>query len=144
MTARAHQLAKATLLLAFVLLADCASAQASWAIAANGRAGEATAAAAPSAPTGVTATCTTPTGKTVDVTWTAVTHASTYKLWESTTSSTSGFTVIATGVTGTAWISGALAAGKYWFEVSALVGTNWTSPNSSASAKRTITATTCA
>lgn len=145
LTARAQQLAYAVLLVAGLLLLGCVSAQAAWVIGSSGtRTGEAKAAAVPSAPTGVAAACTSALATTVKVTWTAVTHAANYKIWQSTTSSTSGFTVVATGVTGTTWTSGTLANGNYWFEVSALVGSNWTSSNSAASGKRTISAGTCA
>lgn len=144
MTGRAYQLAQASLLLLLLLLVDCASAHATWAIGVGGtRAGEATAAAAPAVPTGVAAACTSANGATIKVTWSAVTHATTYTIWQSTTSATSGFSVTATGVTGTSWTSGTLANGKYWFEVSARSGANWTSPNSTATAKRTISTNNC-
>lgn len=144
LTTGAHRVSHAILLLALVLLFECRSAQATWAIGLGGtRTGEARATAAPPAPAGVAAACVSSSGTTVKVTWTAVTLASTYKIWKSTTSATSGFSVTATGVTGTSWTSATLAAGGYWFEVSALVGANWATANSVASAKRTITVTTC-
>jgi hypothetical protein len=142
--ARPHQLAYAILFAMLLLLVGGSPAQATWAIGFGANsAGEATAAAAPPAPTGVTSACTSALATTVKVTWTAVTHASTYEIWKSTTSSTSGFSIAATGVTGTSWTSGNLATGNYWFEVSAFIGTNWTSPNSAATAQRTITLTLC-
>ena len=64
-------------------------------------------------------------------------------IWKSTTSATTGFTVAATGVTGSSWTSGSLATGSYWFEVSAVTGANWTSANSSGTAKRTILIAAC-
>jgi len=138
-----QQLAYA-MLFAMLLLLCAAPAQADWAVGVGANsAGEARAAAAPTAPIGVTSACTSVLATTVNVTWSAVTHASTYEIWESTTSSSSGFSIAATGVTGTSWTSGNLAPGNYWFEVSAFVGTNWTSPNSSASAQRTITLALC-
>ena len=98
---------------------------------------------APSAPTGVSATCTSALQTTVKVSWNAVTHATTYTIFESTTSSSTGFSSVATGIAGTSWNSPSLSTGTYWFEVAAYVGTNWTSLNSTATAQRTITPLTC-
>jgi hypothetical protein len=96
------------------------------------------------APTGPAATCT-GVGSTVKVTWTAVTlpahgnPALSYTVFESTVSSSTGFTSVATGVVGTSWTSGALLAGNYWFEVAAVFGSNWPGPNSASTSQRTIT-----
>jgi cellulose 1,4-beta-cellobiosidase len=94
----------------------------------------------PSAPTGVSAACAAPTtAKTIKVSWTAVTHATTYTVYDSTTSATGTYSSIAAGVTTTSWTSGTLTAGtNYWFEVTASVGSNWTSPRSSATGESTI------
>jgi hypothetical protein len=77
------------------------------------------------------------------VSWNPVPRATSYTIWESTTSATSGFSVAATGVTGSSWTSAGLATGSYWFEVSAVIGASWTSGNSSATAKRTILVAAC-
>jgi hypothetical protein len=75
---------------------------------------------------------------TVKVTWTAVASpahgnpAISYTVFESTTSASSGYSAAATGITGTSWTSGSLAAGEYWFEVAASYGTNWLGSNSAA------------
>lgn len=94
----------------------------------------------PSAPSGVTAACAAPTtAKTIKVSWSAVTHATAYTVYDSTTSSTGTYTSIATGVTGTSWTSGTLTAGtNYWFEVTASVGSNWASAKSTATGESTI------
>lgn len=94
----------------------------------------------PSAPTGVTAACNAPTtAKTIKVTWTAVTHATTYTVYDSTTSATGSYSSVATGVTTTSWTSSSLTGGtNYWFEVTASVGSNWTSAKSSATGGSTI------
>ena len=94
----------------------------------------------PSAPTGVTAACIAPTtSKTIKVSWTAVSHATTYTVYDSTTSATGTYSSIATGVTTTSWTSGTLNAGtNYWFEVTVSVGSNWTSAKSSATGESTI------
>jgi hypothetical protein len=77
--------------------------------------------------------------KTIKVSWTAVTHATTYTVYDSTTSATGTYNSIATGVTTTSWTSATLAAStNYWFEVTVSVGSNWTSVKSSATAESTI------
>jgi hypothetical protein len=77
------------------------------------------------------------------VSWNPVAKATSYTIWKSTSSATSGYAVAATGVTGSAWTSGSLATGTYWFEVSAVTGTNWNSANSSGTAQRTILVAAC-
>ncbi|MFL5959398.1 MAG: hypothetical protein ACJ75G_03900 [Gaiellaceae bacterium] len=77
------------------------------------------------------------------VTWNAATNATSYTVWQSTTSATGGYTIAATGITATTWTSGNLATGTYWFEVSSATGSNWTSSNSTATAQRTILVAAC-
>jgi len=116
-------------------------ATANWAVhVATTNSGEAHAQALPAAPASATATCAAPTtSKTVTVTWSAVTHATAYAVYESTTTATGTYTVVASGVATTTWTSGTLTAGThYWFEVLADVGTNWASVKSAATAERTI------
>ena len=105
-----------------------------------GSSGEGQSQTVPSAPTGVTAACIAPTtSKTIKVSWTAVSHATTYTVYDSTTSATGTYSSIATGVTTTSWISGTFNAGtNYWFEVTVSVGSNWTSAKSSATGESTI------
>jgi hypothetical protein len=79
----------------------------------------------------------------IDVTWTAVTQASTYTVYQSTVSSTSGFSAVATGVAGTSWTSVSPADGDYWFKVTAYVGTNWVSVQSAATAQMTVISSAC-
>lgn len=97
----------------------------------------------PSAPTGVTSACVSSIGSQVKLTWTAVPRASGYTIYDSTTSATTGYSLLATGATGTSWTSGSLSTGTYWFEVQAAIGTNWTSANSAATAQRTIAVLVC-
>jgi len=125
-------------------LVAATTARAGWGIGVtpNGAA-EATAGAAPVTPTGVASACTSPLAATVTVSWNAAAHATSYTIWESKTSATSGYAVAAAGVTGTSWTSGNLATGSWWFEVSASVGSNWVSPNSTATAQRTILLLAC-
>ena len=96
----------------------------------------------PPAPTGVTATCTSSLATTVNVTWTAVTSATSYTVDESTTSATTGYAAAATGVSGTSWTSPSLTTGEYWFEVAADKG-SVSSPDSAASAQITILVLGC-
>lgn len=104
--------------------------------------GEAHAQALPGGPGGVTAACNAPTtSKTIKVTWNGVTHAVSYTVFQSTTSASSGYSSVASGVTTTSWTSSTLTAGtNYWYEVATIIGSHWTSANSSASGESTINA----
>lgn len=122
---------------------NVASAASNWLVhSATVSAGEAHALALPSAPAGVSASCAAPTtAKTIKVSWSAVTHATAYAVYDSTTSATGTYTLIASGVTTTSWTSSALTSTtNYWFEVATNVGSNWTSAKSSASAESTMNA----
>jgi hypothetical protein len=94
-------------------------------------------------PTGVTSSCPAPTtSRTVRVSWTAISHA-TFSVYVSTTSATSGYSLTASGVTGSNWTSGTLTSGTYWFEVATVYSTAWTSARSAAAASRVISSTSC-
>lgn len=94
-----------------------------------------------SAPSNVTSSCPAPaTSKAVRVSWTAISHA-TFNIFQSTTSSTSGFSLVATGVTGSSWTSGQLASATYWYQVSASFSSAWTSARSVSTASRKISNT---
>ena len=107
---------------------------------ATGSKGEAHALALPAAPAGPAASCNAPaTSKTIKVTWSAVTHATTYSVYDSTTSATGTYTLTASGVATTSWTSGTLTSGtRYWFEVVADVGSNWSSVKSAATGSSVI------
>ena len=128
-----------------ILLIDpVADASSNWVVhVAAGSKGESQASVLPVAPTGIAASCAAPTtSKTIKVTWNAVTHATTYSVYNSTTTASGTYSLIASGVATTSWTSGALTSGtNYWFEVVAVVGTNWAGVKSSASAESTINAT---
>jgi hypothetical protein len=115
-----------------------------WTVHLSGGTGEGRAQTTPSAPTGVTATCTSESTTTVKVSWSSVTHATNYSVYESKTSSSSGYSLAAT-VTAptTSWTSGSLSSGDYWFEIAVAIGTNWTSAKSSATSQRTIGSSSC-
>ena len=129
-----------------ILLSDpAADAASNWVVhVAAGNKGESQATVLPVAPTGIAATCAAPTtSKTIKVTWNAVTHATTYSVYDSTTTAGGTYNLIASGVATTSWTSGALTSGtNYWFEVVAVVGSNWASPKSAASVESTINSVT--
>jgi len=129
-----------------ILLSDpVADAASNWVVhVAAGSKGESQASVLPVAPTGVTASCAAPTtSKTIKVTWSAVTHATTYSVYDSTTTAGGTYSLVASGVSGTSWTSGALTSGtNYWFEVVTIVGSNWAGPKSAASVESTINSVT--
>ena len=104
----------------------------------SGSSGQAHSQTTPSAPTSVTATCTSATSATVKIAWGSVSHAASYSVYDSTTSSSSGYALVASGVSVASWTSGTLASASYWFEVAVVVGSHWTSANSAAAGPRTI------
>ena len=121
-----------------------ADASSNWAVhPAAGSKGDGQATVLPVAPTGIAASCAAATtSKTIKVTWNAVTHATTYSVYDATTSVGGTYSLMASGVATTSWTSGALTSGtNYWFEVVAVVGSNWASIKSSASAESTINST---
>jgi hypothetical protein len=133
----------ATLSVAFV--SGSAWAATNWAVhLATGSKGEGHAQALPSAPASPAASCAAPiTSQTVKVTWTAVAHATTYSVYDATTSASGTYTLVASGVTTTSWTSGTLASStNYWFEVLANVGSNWSSAKSAATGESTINSIT--
>jgi hypothetical protein len=110
-----------------------------WAVTVQaGSVGEGHARAIPTAPASPSAACTSSSAKTIKVSWSAVALATSYSVYDSTTSATGTYTLVASAVTATAWTSGTLTAGNYWYEVTALIGTNWASAKSAASAETTI------
>jgi hypothetical protein len=125
-----------------IVLSDpVADAASNWLVqVAAGSKGESQASVLPAAPSGIAASCAAPTtAKTIKVTWNAVTHATTYSVYDSTTSAGGTYSLIASGVATTSWTSGALTSGtNYWFEVVVIVGTNWASVKSSATGESTI------
>src|SRR5271155_5495494 len=78
--------------------------------------GEAHAQGLPSAPAAPTAACTSPaSARTVKVSWTAVTHATTYAVYESTTTAGGTYNLVMSGVATTSWTTGVLSTGHYFF-----------------------------
>lgn len=108
-----------------------------------GSSGESQATSLPAAPATVSAACQSGTGSKIIVSWTAVAKATAYTVYDSTTSATGSYTSVMSGVTTTSWTSGSLSNANYWFEVTASIGTNWTSLKSSASAETTIATLSC-
>jgi hypothetical protein len=119
---------------------DQMAAAASWAVGLGpGSQGETQARGAPAAPGGVAAACVGLLQPKITVSWNLVSLATTYTIYQSTTSASLGFSPTATSITGQSWTSGNLAIGNYWYEVGALIGSNWSGPLSSATAESTIT-----
>lgn len=138
MRARKGTLVATVLIVSLVATSTPVAASTNWHISlAAGSHGEAHATSL-ATPTGTTATCVSPTGATIKVAWSATTHATSYTVYDSTTSSSTGFAIVAASVAGTSWTSGSLTAATYWFRVTAHVGT-WTSSQSASSASRVIT-----
>lgn len=104
--------------------------------------GEARAQDVPAAPTGVAAVCTSSAAKSVKVSWTAAPRATSYTVYEATTSAGT-YSSVATGVPTASWTSGALTATNYWFKVGADIGINWLGANSSATGETTISSSGC-
>lgn len=131
------------LVIATATLVGASSAQGSnWTLTAgSGSAGEGQAQPVPAAPS-ASASCYL-LALQITVSWSAVTHAGSYSVYESTKSSSGPFTVAASGLTTTSWTSPALATGTYWFEVTATLGTSWTTSASAATAPHTVTLALC-
>jgi hypothetical protein len=129
--------------LSLLLSSGTAWATANWTVGLKtGGSGEAHAQALPVAPT-ATSACATPTsGKKVTVSWAAVTHATGYAIYQSTTTATGTYTLQATVTTAT-WTSATLATGSYWYEVVTDIGTNWAGAKSAATAQRSISSSAC-
>jgi len=94
--------------------------------------------AAPDAPSSVISTCVSSSSNTVRISWSTVQHATAYSVYQATSSATGTYTVVKTGVTSTSWTTGSLGKGSYWFKVAAVVGANWSGPQSAATAQRVI------
>jgi fibronectin type 3 domain-containing protein len=114
----------------------------SWTVVLHaGSRGQAKAQAVPAAPT-ATATCSLVALK-ITVTWTAVAHASSYTVYQSSNGANGTYSVVASGLTGTSFTSAVLVLGTYYYEVTATVGSNWTTAHSAATAGHTITIILC-
>jgi hypothetical protein len=129
--------------LVVALMPPSGAAASNWGIGLGPSSGEVQAEGAPAAPTGLTSACTSALANTVMVSWDDVAQATSYSVYQSTTSPSSGFVEDVTGVVGTSWTSPALASGTYWFEVADDVGTNWSSSSSSATLPVTIALESC-
>ena len=78
----------------------------------------------------------------VTVTWSTVSHATTYTVYKATTLAGS-YTSTVTGLTTTTWTSGTLATGNVYFKVAAYFGTKWVGTQSVATGESTITTNGC-
>ena len=107
--------------------------------------GQARAQTVPTAPTGMTASCPVPTTAVIKLAWTAVKHATTYSVYQSTTSATSGFVEVKAGLTTPTWTTAILSAAMYWYKATVIFGNNWASLQSTVANRATIhtTGTIC-
>jgi hypothetical protein len=80
---------------------------------------------------------------TVKVTWNAVSRATSYSVYDSTTGASGSYSLYASGILTSSFTTAALPSGNYWFEVSASIGSNWVSANSNATAQRSIVLVAC-
>jgi fibronectin type 3 domain-containing protein len=103
--------------------------------------GQAKAQTVPTAPTGLTASCPVPTTAVIKLVWTAVTHATAYTVYQSTTSATSGFALVKAGLTTPTWTTATLSATTYWYKVTVIFGNNWASVQSTVTNQATIHST---
>jgi hypothetical protein len=96
----------------------------------------------PNPPSTVTASCADALAtRVIAVSWSSVEHATSYVVYQSTTSATSGYSVVATDVTTTAWLTATLKKGTYWYAVASVVGSpGWTSSMSAPTQARAIDA----
>jgi hypothetical protein len=62
----------------------------------------------------------------------AIDHATSYTVYQSTASQSGPYSIAEAEITTTSWLSPPLAAHTYWYEIRAVVGTNWSSVNSAA------------
>jgi hypothetical protein len=126
--------------LALSVTQEPSTAASNWTLSVHGTSsGESRSKSLPSAPGSATASCTSVISNTIKVTWSAVTGASSYTVYEATSAASGPYSSAATGVTSTSWTSPGLSTGDYWFEVAAYEGANWASANSSATAESTVT-----
>ncbi len=132
-----------TTVLCLLVSSGTAWAATNWTVhVATVNSGEAQAAALPTTPTATSACASPASSKIVKVSWAAITHATTYGVYQSNTSATGTYT-LQTSVSTTSWTSAALATGNYWYEVIANTGSNWASAKSAATVERKISSTAC-
>ena len=136
---RLHRAITCLALVAAALVATAPRADAAWPVPVrSGSSGQSSSTTAPPAPTGVTATCVSVLlSNQVTVSWSAAARASSYTVLDSTTGSAGPYTVIASNVTTTSWVS-SLTTATYTFVVQASTGANWISPQSAASNQVTV------
>ncbi len=109
-----------------------------WTVSLTGGKGETKSAQAPPTPTRVSDSCGSATAKQITVSWAAVTEATTYTVYESTTGAGGIYSSTAADQTGLSWTSGNLSTNSYWFKVTAYIGTKWISTKSAHTGQLTI------
>jgi hypothetical protein len=140
---RAPAVAVAVAVAVILLCGTVTAAAAGWTVGAAGGSNAHSRGGTLVPPTGLSTVCGTgPNKDKVTVSWAAAPQATSYSILQSSTSATTGYSTVATGVAATTWTSPSLANGSYWFEVVTVTG-NWSSAGSTATAQRTITSSAC-
>ncbi len=119
------------------------AAAAAWGVGLASGGGEGLSGPAPPAPQNAAASCASRLSNQINLTWSPVPAATTYSVYVSTSSSSSGYTLAASGITTTAWSDTGAATGNDWFEVSAVQGQSWEGPRSAPTGETTIVVVTC-
>jgi fibronectin type 3 domain-containing protein len=123
--------------------AERPAAASAWGVGLTSGRGEGRAGPAPPAPQNAAASCASPLSNQIDITWSPVPAASSYSVYVSTSSSSSGYTPAASGITTTAWADTGVATGNDWFEVTAVQGQSWEGQRSGPTGETTVVVLTC-
>jgi hypothetical protein len=144
LAAQARRVATVTAVAITLVAVQETPSGAAWAVALGSGGSAQASSGVLTAPGGVTTACTGGAGNRnqITVSWTAAPRAGGYTVEQSTTSATSGFTTLASGVTATSHVISP-PAGTYWFRVTTVRG-SWTSTPSTAAGPRTTTNNSCA
>jgi len=98
--------------------------------------------AAPTAPASPTAVCVSTTTRTLQIAWTAVAHATSYTIYDSTNGSGGTYNTLISGVTSNPYTTVSLSAGTYYFKVAAYIGSIWAGTRSVATSPGRVISTT--
>lgn len=129
---------------ALVGVAGVAAAATLWAVSLHASSTAEAQSLNPAAPAISSAVCASPASKKeVTLTFSSVTHATSYTLYHSSTS-TGTYTSLVTGITASPYTTAALSAATYYFKIAAVFSTNWSSPESAATTTaRVISSSSC-
>ena len=125
------------------LVLERAASASAWPVSVTTATGAAQSQGPPAAPANPAALCLSALSSRIVITWSSVAFGTTYAIYASTTSSSSGYSSLATGIAATTYTTAALPTATYWFKITASTGTKWEGPMSGATSQRTIVAVTC-